>query len=222
MTWLKKEKKVLQCRTWFDWFRADEPRAPLLAAQGSCCNDSFIIKIKDQRAQTRHSSGVGGFSDDTGNNWREVSTIPASQKSATLRVWLYANTGCDCKLEKKGELKYRDRWCLPDNARHNLSVSKKKQQEKQEEVDLCITVVCNFFKKLKQKACVKQQIMCDYDDSLFTRGRLGSHLGRSPDWDGRTSVTNELDGTKRTTASSTTFLFSSPRGMTTLCFCLMF
>lgn len=99
---------------------------------------------------------------------------------------------------------------------------KKQQQKKQEEVDLCITVVCNFFKKLKQKACVKQQIMCDYDDSLFTRGRLGSHLGRSPDWDGRTSVTNELDGTKRTTASATTFLFSSPRGMTTLCFCLMF
>lgn len=45
---------------------------------------------------------------------------------------------------------------------------------------LCITVVYNF-KKLKQKACVKQQIMCDYDDSLFTRGRLESHLGSSYD-----------------------------------------
>lgn len=146
MTWLKKEKKVLQCRTWFDWFRADEPRAPLLAAQGSCCNDSFIIKIKDQRAQTRHSSGVGGFSDDTGNNWREVSTIPASQKSATLRVSLYANTGCDCKLEKR-ELKYQDRWRPPDNVRQNLCVNKKnKNKTKQEEVDLCITVVDNFLK----------------------------------------------------------------------------
>lgn len=60
---------------------------------------------------------------------------------------------------------------------------------------------------MKQKACVKQQIMCDYDDSLFTRGRLESHLGSSYDWDRLTSVTNELDSMKRTTTFSTTFFF---------------
>lgn len=57
------------------------------------------------------------------------------------------------------------------------------------------------FKKFKQKACIKQQIMCDYDDSLFTRGSLGSHLGSSSDWDRLTSVTNELDSMKRTTTT---------------------
>lgn len=31
----------------------------MLAAQGPRCNDSFVIKIKDHRVQTRHSSGVG-------------------------------------------------------------------------------------------------------------------------------------------------------------------
>lgn len=158
MTWLKKEKKVLQCRTWFDWFRADEPRAPLLAAQGSCCNDSFIIKIKDQRAQTRHSSGVGGFSDDTGNNWREVSTIPASQKSATLRVWLYANTGCDCKLEKRGSwsIEIADVFQI---TRDTISLCQKKQQQKkQEEVDLCITVVCNFLKNWSKRHVLNSRL----------------------------------------------------------------
>lgn len=33
-----------------------------MAARGSRCNESLIIKIKDHEAQTRHSSGVGGAS----------------------------------------------------------------------------------------------------------------------------------------------------------------
>ena len=51
---------------------------------------------------------------------------------------------------------------------------------------------------MKQKACVKQQIMCDYDDSVFTRGRLERHLGSRSDGDTLTSVANQSDGMKRT------------------------
>lgn len=80
---------------------------------------------------------------------------------------------------------------------------------KKKELDLCITVVNNLFLFLNwsKRHVLKQQIMCDYDDSFFTRGRLESHLGSSYDWDRLTSVTNELDGMKRTTAFSTTSLF---------------
>lgn len=78
--------------------------------------------------------------------------------------------------------------------------------KKKGELDLCITVLVQF-KKMKQKACVKQKIMYYYDYSLFTQGRLESHLGSSYDWDRLTSVANELASMKWTTTFSTTFSF---------------
>jgi len=49
--------------------------------------------------------------------------------------------------------------------------------------------------------------MCYYHDSLFTWGRLESHLGSHYDWDRLTSVTNELDSMKWTATFSTDFFF---------------
>lgn len=60
---------------------------------------------------------------------------------------------------------------------------------------------------MKQKACVNRQIMCDYDDSLFARGRLGSHLGGSDGWGRRTLVTNELDSVKKNNRLLNNFLW---------------
>lgn len=63
------------------------------------------------------------------------------------------------------------------------------------------------FKKWKQKACVTQQIMCYYHDSLAIWDRLESHLGSRYDGDKLTSLTNELDSPKWTTTFSTGFFF---------------
>lgn len=215
MTWLEIREKVLQCRTLFDWFGADEPRAPLLAAQGSCCNDSFIIKIKDHRAQTRHSSGVGGFSHDTGNNWREVSTIPASPKSGRLWVPLYANTGCGWQSEWGLNIRNTEFFFGPCDE----SESRRRFGTEGGEVDLCITVEYNF--KNWSKRHVLNSRLCVIMLILSLHGAdWRSHLGSSYDWGTLTSVTNELGSTRTTTAAST-FSFGDTSDLRdALCQCL--
>lgn len=60
-----------------------------MAARGSRCNESLIIKIKDHEAQTRHSSGVGGASPMTlgiiGEKYLQSLYLPEEQE-----------TGCHC------------------------------------------------------------------------------------------------------------------------------
>lgn len=56
-----------------------------MAARGSRCNESLIIKIKDHEAQTRHSSGVGGASPMTlgiiGEKYLQSLYLPEEQET---------------------------------------------------------------------------------------------------------------------------------------------
>lgn len=80
----------------------------------------------------------------------------------------------------------------------------------------CVFFLIFFFKKWSKRHVLKQQIMCDYDDSLFTRGRLESHLASSSEWDRLTSGGNELDSMKRTTTFSNSLLNIGGDGGTVL------
>lgn len=70
-TIINESRRKLRGRTFpgCDWFWAWTPTATLLAHACLRHNDSFIIKIKDQRTLGRHCGGAEGFCCHILNNW---------------------------------------------------------------------------------------------------------------------------------------------------------